>query len=292
MTELQLRAPTVVVRFGSLGDVVLAGAVTEALAPVVFVTQARWAPVAARLPGVSAVCSWPEAPIPADGDVVDLHHNLRSVWLTLGRAARRVRRYDLVRRLRVWRKTAPAPRVIDRYAEAAGVAAPAKDWFDRAASNGALVLVPGARWATKRWPEAHWVAVGSRWDGPVSVVGGPDDRGRVHAIARGIGPNAVAIAEAGFDRCWDVLAGAAAVVAGDTGLMHVAGAMGVPLVGLFGPTTSDDGFWCHVGEVVEVALPCRPCSRFGGSLCPEGHHRCMTTLSVDAVDAAIERVRR
>jgi len=282
----------VVVRWSSLGDVVLAGAVTGALSPVVFVTKARWAPIARRLPGVVEVRVWPRDPFPARGRVIDLHHNPRSVWLTLGRKVRRVRRHDLVRRLRVWRKGPPAPRVVDRYAQAAGIERPAQHWLSRGPSCGSLVLVPGARWATKRWLKERWVTLGAGWEGPVVVCGGPSDRARVDAIARGIGPRASALAEDGFDRTFDTIASAAVVVAGDTGLMHLAGAMAVPLVALFGPTTSEDGFWCHSGEVVEVPMACRPCSRFGTARCPEGHHRCMTGISVSAVAAAVARVRR
>jgi len=292
MTLTQAEPPTVVIRLSSLGDVILAGAVTAELAPVTFVTRAAWAPVAARLPGVVDVCVWPRQPLPARGAVVDLHHNLRTVWLTLGRQVRRVRRHDLARRLRVWAKTAPAPRVVDRYAEAAGISAPAERWLEAAGSTGTLVLVPGARWATKRWPEERWVSLGTRWTGPVVVCGGPSDLGRVNGIARAIGPRTEALAEEGFAATWHTVAGAAAVVAGDTGLMHLAGAMGVPLVALFGPTTSADGFWCHAGAVVEEALTCRPCSRFGGPACPKGHHKCMTRLSVDRVWQAVEEVRR
>ncbi len=124
------------------------------------------------------------------------------------------------------------------------------------------------------------------------VCVGPSDRARVNAIARGVGPRAVPLAEDGFDHTFDAMSCASVVVAGDTGLMHLAGAMAVPLVALFGPTTSKDGFWCHTGEVVEVPMDCRPCSRFGTARCPQGHHRCMSGIPVSAVEAAVARVRR
>ena len=83
--------------------------------------------------------------------------------------------------------------------------------------------------------------------------------------------------------------GGCVLVAGDTGLLHLGAALGLPVVGIFGPTTSADGFWCHAGQVVEAPLSCRPCSRFGGAVCPVGDHACMRDLSIDHVIAAIHR---
>ena len=73
-------------------------------------------------------------------------------------------------------------------------------------------------------------------------------------------------------------------------LMQKALSAGIPVVGIFGPTTSADGFWCHAGEAVELPLPCRPCSRHGGPSCPFGDHRCMVDLDADRVWDAVVRV--
>ncbi len=113
---------------------------------------------------------------------------------------------------------------------------------------------------------------------------------RLTAVARGIGSTARVLAEAGFARTIEVLGTARAVVAGDTGLMHMAGALGVPLVGLFGPTSARDGFWCYPGEVVSLELDCAPCSRHGGARCPEAHHACMRELPVEQAWQALDRV--
>ena len=116
------------------------------------------------------------------------------------------------------------------------------------------------------------------------------DGERLTAIADGIGPGARVLAEAGFHRTINVLGTARAAVAGDTGLMHMAGALGVPLVGLFGPTTARDGFWCYPGEAVSLELDCAPCSRHGGPRCPETHHACMVELPVERAWQALGRV--
>ena len=84
--------------------------------------------------------------------------------------------------------------------------------------------------------------------------------------------------------------GAAAhtVVAGDTGVMHMATAMRTPVVTLFGPTVRAFGFapYRAPATILERDLPCRPCSAQGGSACPLGHHRCLSDIApADVVDA-------
>ncbi|MEW6102397.1 MAG: glycosyltransferase family 9 protein [bacterium] len=72
----------------------------------------------------------------------------------------------------------------------------------------------------------------------------------------------------------------------DTGPMHIADSLNIPVVALFGPTTRDFGFFPLRGIVVEKSLKCRPCSLHGGSKCKEDN-KCMKMISVDDVMAAI-----
>ncbi|MCB9759382.1 MAG: glycosyltransferase family 9 protein [Alphaproteobacteria bacterium] len=286
---------TVLVRFSSLGDVVLCGAVTASLGEVCFVTSARYAGLVARFEGVQEVVALQpgegvgalRARVPWGGPVVDLHGSLRSRALCLGRGAARLDRQDMARRTRVaFKRPAQIPPLVDRYATAAGVAVAARPWIRLERRDPqALGLVVGAAHAAKRWPEARWIALASGWDGPKVVFGGPDEAEVVQRVAAAIG--AEPVAEQGFARTLDALARCRVVVGGDTGLLHLAAACGVPVVGLFGPTTSADGFWCHPGEAVEVPLPCRPCSRHGARPCPIGDHLCMEGLTVERVRSAL-----
>ena len=68
-------------------------------------------------------------------------------------------------------------------------------------------------------------------------------------------------------------------------------ALNVPVVSLFGPTHSADGFWNHPGQAVELDMACRPCSLHGGRHCPIGDHACMEDIGVDQVWKAIAQVR-
>ena len=284
---------TAVLRFSSLGDVLLCGAVTGGLGPVTFLTHSRYKAAAALLPGVVSVVGYGEDPLPSRVDrVVDLHASPRSRLLArrLGGPVSTVERYDLRRRLRVWLKMgAPPPSVVERYAAAAGVGPAVAPWIRVEGPGDALLLCPGAAHATKRWPADRWVELGRRYAGAVIVLGGPGEEGLVGGIAAEI-PGAESLCEAGLTRTLQALGRGRVAVSGDSGLMHLCGAAGVPVVGLFGPTTSADGFFVHAGLAVERSLPCRPCSRFGGAVCPIGDHACLEGLSVEAVWAALCRI--
>lgn len=287
---------TLVVRFSSLGDLVLAGAVTSALGPVRLWTHARYAEIGRALVGVTEVVADAgdrSGALAGVTRVVDLQGSLRSRRALLGSRTPvdRVPRAALQRRLRVWFKRPPAPRVVDRYARAAGVAVGPRPWVKvPPGPPETTVLLPGAAWATKRWPVARWVALGRVLEGPLVVMGGPEEAALVASVAAGIGPAARAVTEAGFTRTLAEVGRARLAVGSDSGLLHLCAAAGVPAVGIFGPTTSSDGFWCHSGAVAERSdLACRPCSRFGGERCPVGDHACLVGLSVEAVRAAAVR---
>ncbi|MDP6933188.1 MAG: glycosyltransferase family 9 protein [Myxococcota bacterium] len=289
---------TYVLRLSSLGDVVLAGSVTGPLARkqgegLRFVTRARYAEIAAALEGVESVVRYELDGLPRgrDHQVVDLHASPRSrAWcLRSGARVSRVRRFDMRRRIRVWAKWgAPPPLVVERYALAAGVEPAPAPWIRVKGSADALLICPGASRSTKCWSIEGFAAIARRWDGPVVVLGSEREAQRVAAVSEQAGEHVEQVVENGFQRTLSALGRGRLALAGDTGLMHLCAAAGLPVVGLFGPTTSTDGFWSHGGRVVERALPCRPCSLHGREVCPVGDHMCMSALDVDTVWSAVQ----
>ena len=79
------------------------------------------------------------------------------------------------------------------------------------------------------------------------------------------------------------------LISGDTGVMHMATGVGTPVVALFGPTVRQFGFFPYrsASSVVELQLPCRPCSAHGSRRCPLGHHHCMRQIVPDLVFPAL-----
>jgi heptosyltransferase-2 len=153
-------------------------------------------------------------------------------------------------------------------------------------------LSPGSIWATKRWPADGFAQVGRALAGAgfrIVVLGGSGDvevGGRVQKAMGEAGAGAVLAAgrtplkalAAWMDRL--VL-----LVTNDSAPLHVAAARGTPAVAVFGATTPSLGFGPFHAEsrVVQVELPCRPCGPHGGKRCPEGHFRCMTEVTSEAV---------
>ena len=88
---------------------------------------------------------------------------------------------------------------------------------------------------------------------------------------------------------------AAMLVTNDSAPLHLAAAVAIPTVAIFGPTVPAFGFGPRGPDdlVVEVTgLACRPCSSHGPAVCPLGHHRCMQEVPVAQVLAAVSGSRR
>jgi lipopolysaccharide heptosyltransferase II len=171
------------------------------------------------------------------------------------------------------------------------------DWLraNRAEGLHPVALAPGAAHATKRWPTEYWQAVLGKLvaqENPVVLVGGSDDNplcSRLAADFRGRVLNAAG--RFGLQQTAALLKRAPVLVSGDTGVMHMATAVGTPLVALFGPTVRQFGFFPYSqrARVLQVDLGCRPCTSKGGPRCPRGHHRCMRDLTPDMVFQALCR---
>ncbi len=182
------------------------------------------------------------------------------------------------------------------YAKAAGLEAsgPLQVSVSEAAHSRAAELVPegswvavapGAAWETKRWPAARLaeVAAALRADGHrIALVGGPMDGELLDVIRAGCQPEVDLSAES-----LPVLAAALArvklLIGNDSGLVHVAGAMGRPALALFGPTSVKRWGPRAPGVALSLGLSCSPCTNHGGWNCPLGHHNCLQKLEVVTV---------
>ncbi len=312
-----------VVRFSSLGDVVLTTPLLRALharhpgAAVTFVVSARFAELLAGHPAVTRL-----VPVAPGEPVRALARRLASEGFDLGldlqdsprsrRLRRRlggrwgaVNRRRAARLLLIWfgldRYGTHVP-MAERYFDAARSLDVAPDGrgaevFPRPADEeqaagiappGFVALAPGAGHASKRWPPGHWRALAERLlaaGRALVAVGGAAERPLLDmpGVVPAYGLPLLVTAA--------LLRRARVVVASDSGLAHLATAVGRPVVALAGPTVRAFGFFPYAarGEVLARPLACRPCSPFGSDHCPLGHHRCMIEIAPAAVCAAVER---
>jgi heptosyltransferase-2 len=174
----------------------------------------------------------------------------------------------------------------------------ASSWLTRAGigTKRALVAIaPGATHATKRWPVEHWIKLSRQivhTGADIVALGGPEDSAvGAEIAARGGAHVASAAGELSLQETGAVLKRAAALISGDTGVMHMATGVGTPVVALFGPTVRQFGFFPYHAHasVVERNLSCRPCSSHGSAECPLEHHLCMREIMPDMVFTTLTR---
>lgn len=158
-----------------------------------------------------------------------------------------------------------------------------------------VVIAPGSKWFTKRWPTEYFREVikklEKREDTVVVVVGGKEER-----LLN------IPLAEKSIDlrgmttllELAEVIKRAAVILTNDSSPIHIASAFpNVRIIAIFGPTTKDLGFfpWSKNSEVLQVEdLECRPCSLHGGDSCPKKHFKCMVDIKPEVVLERIENV--
>jgi heptosyltransferase-1 len=135
--------------------------------------------------------------------------------------------------------------------------------LDAPGSEPFVLFLHGTTWTTKHWPELYWrqlaELMGARGLQVRLPWGNPAELARAERIADGL-DNAVVLPKLNLAGVAKVLAGAQACVAVDTGLGHLAAALDVPTLSLFGPT--NPGLTGAYGKSqVHIAsdFPCAPC---------------------------------
>jgi heptosyltransferase-2 len=176
--------------------------------------------------------------------------------------------------------------------------AEATEWRTRCglAADGRPVIAfaPGAVGPSKRWPVRHFAELAralSAHGAAVWVLGSPDDAALAAEIVRDCGPHARDVTSNDLRNAVLALKLATAVVSNDSGLSHVAAAIGTPTIGIFGPTSPQ--LWAPLNPLAAVIetqteVTCRPCHK---PVCRFGHHRCMRDIPASQVLDAVQRTR-
>jgi heptosyltransferase-2 len=159
-------------------------------------------------------------------------------------------------------------------------------------AGGYAALMPGAEFGpAKRWPEDKYAALARHFAERglrTILLGSAKDR-EVGAAITTLVPEVIDLTgETRLEDAIDLLGGARIAVANDSGLMHVAAAVGVPVVGVYGSTSYENTPpLTDRRELVSLHLSCSPCHK---RECPLGHLDCLKTLDVPLVSAAADRL--
>lgn len=149
-----------------------------------------------------------------------------------------------------------------------------------------IFLAPGSVWATKCW-DKYTLLARSLLEASyhVALVGSPSEIEIGRKIQNEVPDVDNFIGQWDLDELLSALSHGQCLVANDSGMAHMAAAVDLPIVSIFGPTTLSLGYrpWSHSSIVVQKELGCRPCGKHGGQVCPIGTHECMKELPVQWV---------
>jgi lipopolysaccharide heptosyltransferase II len=157
-----------------------------------------------------------------------------------------------------------------------------------------IALQPGARWLNKRWPAGHFadlvrLAAKNFPAARFAILGDAEDQPSGEIICRVLPERCLNLCgETSLPEMIEWLRLCDLMVTNDTGPMHVAAALGRPLVALFGPTEPRrTGPYGQIENVLRIDLPCSPCLK--GHCTYEKPNECLNAISPAMV---FERVRK
>lgn len=301
-----------VVRFSSIGDIVLTTPVVRMLktqlnTEVHFLTKAPYVSLFKNNPYVDSVFQIDKSINEVISDlkkenydyVIDLHSNLRTqiLKLKLGVSAKSYNKLNWEKFLLTNFKTniLPDVHIVDRYLDTVkflGITNDNKglDFFLSDADkvdlnefpNDYVAIVIGGQHATKILPTAKIISICKKLNKAVLLIGGPDDKARGDEISKASGA---------INTCGDhsllqsafLIKNSAYVISHDTGMMHIAAAFKKKIYSVWGNTIPEFGMYPYLSDknskMIEVKdLNCRPCSKIGYDKCPKGHFKCMQEI--------------
>lgn len=311
-----------IIRFSSIGDIVLTTPVVRCLKQQVpgvvvhYLTKKQFVPLLTTNIYIDKVIGLEDSlgdtikVLQAEGydRVIDLHNNLRTlrVKMLLRSPSASFAKLNLKKWLLVNTKVDCMPKVhiVDRYMETvkklgvkydglgmdyfipADTGVDVKQWPEQFI-KGYVAYAIGGQHATKKMPNHKIAEVLQELNHPVVLLGGKEDRENGDTILKQV-PSCPAINLCGelslHQSAW-VAKNAKGLISHDTGMMHIAAALDVPILSIWGNTVPQLGMYPFYkdgstaalkAEIFEVlGLKCRPCSKIGFDKCPKGHFDCM-----------------
>ncbi|NLB25915.1 MAG: glycosyltransferase family 9 protein [Bacteroidales bacterium] len=323
MNQLNNKLKFLVIRFSSIGDIVLTSPLVRCLkqqvegAEIYFLTKKEYFPVLKSNPYIFKVYEYPGTPgkfISHVADtqfdyIIDLQNNRLSkiIKLRLKLPAFTVNKLNILKfiytRLKI--NLLPQLHIVDRYMDTVSLFdvendLKGLDFFicgDRecklppACNDGYIAFVIGGTYFTKKLPAEKVAAICRSIDFPVVLIGGNREREAGEIIMAGSKGNVFNYVGKGtINESAILVRDARLVLTNDTGFMHIAAAFKKKILSFWGNTVPQFGMYPYMADpvstMVEVNnLKCRPCSKLGYQKCPRRHFRCMNDIDLSvAVD--------
>jgi ADP-heptose:LPS heptosyltransferase len=321
----QLNMKILIIRFSSIGDIVLTTPVIRCLkqqlnCEIHYFTKKSFYDVLKHNPYIDQIhllkedinINLNELKAHNFDYIIDLHHNLRSLRVkrSLGKPSSSFNKLNFEKWMMVnfkWNLLPPV-HIVDRYLETAkslGVQNDHKglDYFISAEEeidistlplthqNGYIGFAIGAQHATKRLPKEKIADICKKINKPVILLGGKEDIATADFIQQQVGEKVInACGKYSINQSASLVKQAEKLITHDTGLMHIAAAFDKEIISIWGNTIPGFGmspYKTSRSPIIEIGLSCRPCSKIGYDKCPKGHFKCMRLINdTDIADIA------
>lgn len=156
---------------------------------------------------------------------------------------------------------------------------------------------PGARWETKRWDEEKFTRVcqilNQKLKVKIILFGDQKDQEVIERIGpQGESQKIFKAVNLPLNKFMSLIKRCGCFITNDSGPMHIASALGVPVVAIFGPTHPQLGFSPLGPEniVLTANVKCSPCSLHGEKKCNKKSRLCMDLIQPDMVVDSVERL--
>lgn len=302
-----------VVRFSSIGDIVLTTPVVRMLkkqlnTKVHFLTKSTYVSLLKNNPYIDSVYQIEDSINDVVADlkkekydyIIDLHNNLRTQILKfrLGVPSRSFNKLNMEKFMLTTFKmdSLPEVHIVDRYLDTVthlGVQNDNEglDFFLKDEDKVDLSQIPdsfiafviGGQHATKMLPTEKIISIINKINESVVLIGGSEDFERGEEIIADTKDTFNSCGKYNINQSAYLVKNAKHVITHDTGMMHIAAAVKKKIYSVWGNTVPGFGMHPYLSDsnsrIIEVKdLSCRPCSKIGYAKCPKGHFKCMQEI--------------
>lgn len=245
---------------------------------------------------------------------IDLHNNIRSHKLTkqLGIRTKRINKLTLRKLLKIYTPIDTLPRKLHVSHRALNVVQflgikddqigmevffPKNYSYKIPVNEAFITLALGTAKATKNILEEQLRFILEKCSMPVILLGGNNEKDLGEILANEFEHVYNLAGHCSLLESMFLVKNSKFFIGGDTGLLHIACALKIPTISIWGATIPQFGVYPYYGKydvphfIHEVQdLNCRPCSKHGSQKCPKGHYACMNNQSMNSIENSIREL--